>query len=457
VKGAKILIVDDDRSIRELLTILFESDGYQVESASSAEEALRIFSKASPDLVLSDLNMPGLSGLELIREVKVRDPNCFVVVVTGFGSTESAVEAMKLGAANYVLKPFNNDELRLVVQRALGVKALEKENRRLREDKERLHFGCLVGGSSAMQEVYSLIRRIKDKKINCMIIGESGTGKELVARAIHNSGERANNPFVAINCGAIPVSLMESELFGHKKGSFTGAIRDKIGLIQAAHKGTLFLDEVDSLPLAEQVKLLRVIQERRFIPIGAVREVEVDVRLIAATNQDLETLVRDGRFRDDLFYRLNVVEIPLPPLRERGDDLEELVRYFIEKYRREYGKSIVGISPKALSSIGMFPLPGNVRELQNMIERAVALCPSSVIQEADLPSFSKQLPRKRDLSPPRDFPPEGINLDALLSGLEKSWLVSALEASDGRKGKAAELLQISFRSFRYRLDKYRMD
>ena len=364
--GERVLVVDDELSMREFLSILLSQDGYDVETASSGEDALERVEARWPALVLTDLNMPGISGIELLRALQERGARrgqyVQVVVVTAYGTTESAIEAMKLGAANYVLKPFNNDELRLVVRRSLGQAELVQENTRLRQElSDRYHFGNLVGASPAMLRVYDLIRRVTNTRISCMVIGESGTGKEMVARAIHFSGDRASRPFVPINCGAIPEALVESELFGHKKGSFTGAVRDKVGLFTAASGGTLFLDEVNSLPLAAQVKLLRAIQERRFTPVGGIDEVEVDVRVIAASNAELEDEVKAGNFREDLYYRLNVVQIRVPPLRERSEDIPALVGSFVRHYAEEYGRSVVGFSPEAMRLLEDWPFPGNVR------------------------------------------------------------------------------------------------
>ncbi|MEC7985850.1 MAG: sigma-54 dependent transcriptional regulator [Myxococcota bacterium] len=458
MKRSRLLVVDDELSIREILQILFERDGYEVYLADSAEAAIRILEKNRIDLVLSDLNLPQLSGIDLLRLMREKYPKVVFVMITAYGSNESAVEAMKLGASNYVLKPFNNDELRLVVQRALGVQALTQENQKLKEGNRLLHFGYLVGSSPAMLEVYELIRRVKDSKINCMIIGESGTGKEMVARAIHHSGSREKHPFVAINCGAIPENLVESELFGHKKGSFTGAFRNKVGLLKAASGGTVFLDEIDALPLAVQVKLLRVIQERRFIPVGGVSEEQVDLRIISATNTDLEDAVRGGRFRDDLFYRLNVVELALPALRDRGDDIVELAKYFMDKFALEYNKFLIGIAPDALDALKSWPFFGNVRELQNLIERAVALSVGNVLQKTDFPpNFQSDYWSTKRLEKAMEIPDEGVNLDAILAEIEKKWLMAAMSKANGHRGNAASLLKMSFRSFRYRLAKYGME
>ena len=466
--NAKILIIDDELSMRELLSILFSSDGYTILSCASAEEAMGNLHQFQPDIILSDMNLPGISGLEFLEHVRKWNENCPFVVITAFGSTDTAVRAMKLGASNYVLKPFNNDELRLVVQRSLGSKALLEENTRLKGVLENVYFGRLVGSSHPMMQVYDLIRRVKDSRINCMILGESGTGKEQVARAIHFNSNRKQGPFVALNCGAIPETLMESELFGHKKGSFTGAIRDKVGLFQAADKGTLFLDEIDALPLSEQVKILRSIQERKILPIGGVQEVSIDVRIICATNQDLEVAIKENRFREDLFYRLNVVEIFLPPLRERGEDIHLLTKHFLQKYALEYGKQIVGIAPDAMNIIRNHPFFGNIRELQNLIERAVALCIGGIIQCDDLPRNLIHTPNSRieekipmldeekiqkEIFSEEIFPEEGVNLDAILLEKEREWINKALLYTDGNKTKASKLLGMTFRSFRYRLTK----
>ncbi|MDG1480879.1 MAG: sigma-54 dependent transcriptional regulator [Myxococcota bacterium] len=460
MSGERVLVVDDELSMREFLTILLERDGYVVEVASTAEQALLMMEEAWPELLLTDMNLPGASGLELLQKAHMRaarlSKDLQVVVVTGYGTEETAIEAMKLGAANYVRKPFNNDELRLVVRRALGLAELAAENTRLKSSlANHLHFGNLVGSSPAMMRIYDLIRRVMNNRINCLIIGESGTGKELIARAIHDNGQRSSEAFVPINCGAIPENLVESELFGHKKGSFTGAVADKVGLFEAADGGTVFLDEVNSLPLSAQVKLLRVLQEQRFTPVGSVREVSVNVRVIAASNADLEGIVREGSFREDLYYRLNVVQVPMPPLRARTEDIPELIRFFTRRYSKEYGKSVVGLSAEAMRLAQFWSYPGNVRELQNMMERAVALCPGSIIQPEDLPAVvRKNHQTAASLSEPEAFPEQGLDLDVLLARVEQKWLRLALEAADGNRTKAARLLKMSFRSFRYRLAKF---
>ena len=464
----RVLVVDDELSMREFLAILLEREGYVVDTASSGEDALGKLAMATYDLVLTDLTMPGIDGMELIRRIRsaaVGHPRDVpVVMVTAYGSTESAVEAMKEGASDYVLKPFNNDELRLVLRKALGHRALVEENVQLRRElKSKYQFDNIVGASPAMEAVYEMVRRVKDSRISCLVHGESGTGKELVARAIHYSGPRAEKPFIAVNCGAIPDTLIESELFGYKKGAFTGASRDKDGFFRAAHTGTLFLDEVGEMPLHAQVKLLRAIAERKVTAVGDTAERAVDVRIVAATNRNLEEEVKAGRFREDLFYRLNVVRIDLPALRERRGDVRLLCEHFIQRYAREYGKNVRGIADDALFVIEAYSWPGNVRELQNAMEGAVALESENLVTLNSLP---RRLVKRLDggaakaaapTSASAEFPPDGVDLDALLSEFERGWLVEALRAADGNKTRAAKLLGMSFRSFRYRLAKYDMD
>jgi two-component system response regulator PilR (NtrC family) len=461
-----VLIVDDDLSMREFLAIFLRRDGYSVATADSGESALLAAESNWPDLVLTDLNMPGMSGMDLLSTLKTRSAkegrDLEVVVVTAFGTAESAVDAMRLGAFDYVLKPFDNDDLRVTVRRALERVRLQAENARLKAVvQDELHFGRFIGSSEPMRRVYDLIRRIKDTPINCLVVGESGTGKELVARSLHEAGVRKGQ-FVAINCGAIPENLVESELFGHAKGAFTGADRDRSGLIESAHRGTLFLDEINSLPASAQVKLLRVLQERRVKPVGSSKEIPVDVRVVAASNADLEKESREGRFREDLYYRINVIRIALPPLRERTDDIGELVRHFLERYAKEYRKPTRKVSPPALHALRAWAWPGNVRELENTIMRAVVLSQGEELLIRDLPEELRAtaLPPVRSADPDGGeitIPDEGIDLDNLLAGVERQWLEAALDACGGNKTRAAKALQMSFRSFRYRLAKYDMD
>jgi len=454
-----MLVVDDERSMRDFLEILFRREGYEVETAATAEQAILAFERQPHDLVLTDLNLPGKSGLDLLQQIKTRAVqgarDVPVILITAYGTAASAVEAMKRGAFDYVMKPFSNDELKLLVHRALEQRRLIEENLRLKTElQDRYHYGTLVGSSKAMQEVYALIERIKDTRINSLIVGESGTGKELVARAIHYSGVRRTGPFVAVNCGAIPETLIESELFGYRKGAFTGADRDKVGFFEAADKGTILLDEIGEMPLLTQVKTLRAIQEKSITPVGGTDERKVDVRILAATNKDLEEEVRQGHFREDLYYRLNVVMIEVPVLRHREGDVLELARHFTTRYAEEYDKPIQGITPEAARLLRKYAYPGNVRELQNIIERSVALASGTRITPESLPDRLKEGSSLPDESPEEVFPEDGINLDARLYAYEQKWLAKALEQADGNKTKAAELLGMSFRSFRYRLQKH---
>ena len=459
----RILVVDDELSMREFLSILLEREGYAVRTAPSAEVALKVFERDPADLVITDLNMPGMSGIELMGRIKAADaarPDTPVIVITAYGSTASAIEAMKQGASEYVLKPFDNDELLLLVRKALGTQALREENLQLRRElKQRYWFGNLVGDSPAMREVYALVQKVKDTPINCLISGESGTGKEMVARAIHYSGARHEGPFVAVNCGAIPDNLIESELFGYAKGAFTGALRDKVGVFEAAHGGTLFLDEIGEMPLHAQVKVLRALAERKVVRVGAVEEVTVDVRILAATNRTLSDEVREGRFREDLYYRLAVVSMELPPLRDRGGDVVKLADSFVDEFAKAFGKPVKGLSTEAERRLLAHDWPGNVRELRNAVELAVAMTDGHLVGADDLPRTLRATRRPGETAPQEDagLPDAGVDLDALLAQLEQKYLQLALATTGGNRTKAAKLLGMSFRSFRYRLAKYDMD
>ena len=455
--------MDDESSLREFLSILLERDGYVVRTAASGERALDIFDGFAPDVVLSDLNMPGIDGIELLRQVRARalkaGRHVPFILVTAYGTVANAVAATKEGAFDYVAKPFNNDELRLIVGRALAMRKLEADNARLRAELgERFQLGQLVGASPKMQSVYELVRRVMGTRINCLICGESGTGKELLARAIHYGSERAQGPFVAVNCGAIPENLIESELFGYLKGAFTGAAQNKIGLFKAANGGTLFLDEIGEMPLSAQVKVLRAIQERKVTPVGGTAEETLDVRIVAATNRDLGVEVAHNRFREDLYYRLNVVQIDMPPLRERAGDIAVLTQHFIQKFAEEYGKPMRGATPECLRLIESYPFPGNVRELQNVVERAVAFELGNVLTPGSLPdrlhgNFAPASDERAELN----LPPGGIDLEARVAGVERRYLEKALEVTGGNRTQAAKLLGITFRSLRYRLVKFGMD
>jgi len=452
---ARILVVDDERSMQEFLEIFFRSEGYEVVTAGDVQNARLHLEGDDFDVVITDIKMPDGSGLDLLRAVHEVSPETVVIMITAFASTETAIAAMKQGAYDYITKPFKVDEIRIVVEKALEKKLLSSENRRLRSElRSHARDRSIVGNSPVMQRVYELIAQVANSKANVVITGESGTGKEMVARAIHDGGERSNRPFVVVNCAAIPENLLESELFGHVKGAFTGAVQNKTGLFEAASGGTLFLDEVGELPLPLQVKLLRAIQEKSFRRVGGTRDQSADVRIVAATNRQLEEDVKTGRFREDLYYRLNVIEIPLPPLRERPDDIALLIHHFIEKYARELGKEVTGCSEEAMQKLLRYRFPGNVRELENVIERAVALSREATIRLESLPPalLNPPLPAKTTR-----VPPEGVNLDSLMEEYERSLLLEALIPARGVKKRAAQLLGISFRSFRYRLEKLGID
>jgi len=454
--GARILVVDDERSMREFLEILLRKERYEVTTAGDVDGALLALESDDFDLVISDIQMPGKSGLDLLKAIREANPDTLVVMITAFATTETAIAAMKEGAYDYLTKPFKVDEIKLVVQKALEKKTLSTENARLRSElRSERRERQLVGTSGPMQQVYEMIGRIATTKTNVLIVGESGTGKELVARAIHNESDRGEAPFVALNCAAIPENLLESELFGHVKGAFTGAVGNKPGLFETADGGTLFLDEVGELPLPLQVKLLRALQERTIRRVGGNSDRRVDVRIVAATNRRLEDEVAAGRFREDLYYRLNVIQLALPPLRERLEDLPLLVHHFIEKFARELGKPVRGISEEAMARLRAHAWPGNVRELENGIERAVALSRSEWIEAESLPPALGQASEGKGAS--KSLPEGRIDLDDLVAEYERGLLLHALERSGGVKKRAAHALGISFRSFRYRLEKLGLD
>ncbi len=452
---ARILVVDDEQSMQEFLEIFFRREGFDVVTTGDVDSALVAVEFDDFDVVISDVKMPDRTGLDLLQAVKEMSPETVVIMITAFATTETAIAAMKQGAYDYVTKPFKVDELRLVVEKALEKKLLTLENRRLRTElRTQLKRRELVGTSAAMQTVYELIGQVAGTKTNVLISGDSGTGKELVARAIHDQSERRDQPFIAVNCGAIPENLLESELFGHVRGAFTGAVQNKTGLFEMADKGTLFLDEVGELPQALQVKLLRVIQDKTVRRVGGTSDHRVDVRILSASNRKLEEEIASGRFREDLYYRLNVIQIALPPLRERMEDAPLLIQHFIEKYAADAGKEVHGISDAATERILVYDFPGNVRELENMVERAVALCRDNVISLEVLPPTILD-PKKSETQ--SRLPPEGGNLEEMVNDFERGLLVEALEQSGGVKKKAAALLGVSFRSFRYRFEKLGLD
>ena len=464
----KILIIDDEQSMREFLTICLRRAGHVPTVAKNADEALEKLRDHPFDIVLTDLRLPGeLDGIGILRAIKSGTVqraakkgeapaaiNAEVILMTAYASANTAIEAMKQGAYDYLTKPFNIDEVNAVIERALEKRALVEENIALRERiAGRMRLGDLIGKSRSMQNVFEMIGKIHSTRTNVLITGESGTGKELVARALHTEGVRAKQRFVAVNCGAIPDELLESELFGHTKGSFTGAIADRPGLFQQADGGTLFLDEIGELSTGLQVKILRALQERKIKPVGASEELEVDVRVIAATNRDLEAEVARGAFRSDLYYRLNVVEVCIPPLRHRREDISVLIEHFLKRLGPEHGRTLQ-ITKEALQWLERYDFPGNVRELENILERAVALSSSPTIDLSDLPEVKQTRPV---VEIPSEFPSEGINLDRVLADVEREWVSLALAQTSGIRKRAATLLGISFRSLRYRLDKLGFD
>ncbi len=457
----KILVVDDELSMRELLEYMLTNEGYAVTCAETGREAISVLEKNHFDLLLCDIRLGDITGLDVLRASKKQNPDNVVILISAYTTTETAVEAMNEGAYDYVPKPFDKDELLATIAKALELRSIEHEKKQIDDElKKNLHFGMIVGNSPAMRHIYKLIQQVSKTKTNVLITGESGTGKEIIAKAIHQESERSSKPFMVINCGGIPETLMESELFGHKKGAFTGATSDKIGLFETAHKGTVFLDEIGELSLPIQVKLLRAVQEKVFKPVGGNDDISVDIRIVSATNKALEEEVIAGNFREDLFYRLNVIEIKVPPLRERKADLRALAQHFLEKYSTEMEKEITKFSSYALDLLKKYDFPGNIRELENLLERSVALSTTNII----LPdSLALSLHKRRwiegfkDRRFDLDEVSRGVSLDGILEEIERGYLKKALDCSNGNKNKASELLGISFRSLRYRLDKLGID
>ena len=451
-----VLVVDDEKGIVDMLTIALEKDGYRVVGATSCVEGLRQLAEARPDLVLTDLRMGDGSGFDVLKAARETSPETPVIMITAYTTTRTAIEALKLGAYDYISKPFDLEELKHVAGMALERKRLVEENVVLRQRVAGSSFGELIGVSRRMKSVFELSERIGKTSSTVLITGESGTGKELIARAIHASSGRALHPFVSINCGAMPESLLESELFGHEKGAFTGAVKEKRGLFHEAEGGTLFLDEIGEMSLTMQVKLLRVLQDRVIRRVGGNTEEQVDVRIICATNKDLAKKVVDGTFREDLFYRINVIPLPIPALRERRDDVSHLVRHFLEKVCREQNLPPKRISAEAMRLLEAWSWPGNVRELENLIERTVALEPSEIITSSSLPdAFLRPagVPSSAG-EEPIDLPAEGVDLEAYLEWIGKRLMRQALDRSGKVQTKAAELLRMSERSFRYYAKKY---
>lgn len=450
---ANLLIVDDELGMRQFLTHLFQREGHVVRVAENGHDALAQLQQQAPDLIISDIRMPDMSGVDLLRSAKGLLPEVEVIMMTAFANVDTAREAFLLGAYDFVQKPFDNDLLKEVVTRALGKISLVTENKALIKEQRSLgKLSNIIGRSKRMQDLFQMIETVSQVPSTVLVTGESGTGKELVARAIHDLSPRAEKPFVSVNCGAFTETLLESELFGYVKGSFTGANANRKGLFEAANSGTIFLDEIGEMSPAMQVKLLRVLQERKVRPVGATEETIVDTRVIAATNRDLASMVSAGTFREDLYYRISVIPIELPPLRERAEDISELANHFVQKFCAPAGRALT-ISEHAMRLLERYSWPGNVRELEHTIERAVALEHTKSIEPERLPEkISNYNPYR--VSEAMEFPEEGINLTAHLDQLEKSYVLEALRRTAGNQTNAAELLRLSVRSLRHLLDKH---
>jgi two-component system, NtrC family, response regulator PilR len=450
---SNILIVDDEQSYRQLLTLVFQGDGHIMRSATNGREALQMLAEEPADVVISDVKMPDMDGIELLRALRETSPDTGFVLMTAFASVETAREAFKLGADDFIQKPFDVEELKLIVKKTLEKQALIDENRAFkRAQRERGSVKNIVGSSPKMNAIFQMIETVAEVQSTVLITGESGTGKELVARAIHDLSPRAEKPFISINCGAFTETLLESELFGYVKGSFTGANTNRKGLFEAANKGTIFLDEIGEMTQAMQVKLLRVLQERRVRPVGAHEEIPIDARVVAATNRDLKQMSLDGGFREDLYYRISVIPIHLPPLRDRREDIPDLVNHFVAKFCEQGGRDL-GISPRTMSLLENYMWGGNVRELEHTIERAVALERTDEIQPERLPEHITNYNPER-IRAEFELPADGLNLSAHLENLEKTYVIEALRMTAGNQTKAADLLQMQVRSLRHLLDKH---
>jgi len=443
MSAKRVLVVDDEKNMRHMLSVILEKAGYEVALAADGREGLACMESRPFDFVLCDIRMPRMDGMSFLGRAKERFPDTTIIMMSAYGNLASAVEAMKEGAYDYVSKPFKTDEILLALKKVEERERLKAENLRLQDRISRLEtrysFGEIVTGSEAMARVMDLVRTVADHKTTVLITGESGTGKELVARAIHRGGCRAAGPMVSINCGGIPENLLESELFGYRKGAFTDAVRDKPGLFKEAHRGTIFLDEIGELPLPLQVKLLRVLQEEEIVPLGETAASRIDVRVIAATARDLEREVSEGRFREDLFYRINVMSIHLPPLRERRGDISLLTDHFIERFNRKLGRHLQGVSAEAVSALARHDWPGNVRELENVLERAVLLAEGRVIAPEDLPAGLTAGKDARPESPPED----SLSIKRASRRLERDLIRKALDLTGGNRSQAARVLEIS--------------
>lgn len=450
-KSRSVLIVDDEVGARESLKMILKSD-YEVFLARDAEEGFLQIKVHSPDVILLDIILPDLDGLKVLERIKQSDPDVIVIMITATKTVKTAVEAMKLGAYDYVTKPFDIDELRLIISRSLSTKALEHEVKYRREEMDRsFDFGNIIGKSKPMKEIFKVVKQIADSKSTALIMGESGTGKELISRAIHYNSNRKSYPFVTINCAAIPETLIESELFGHEKGAFTNAIERKLGRFEVAHQGTLFLDEIGELSLATQAKILRFLEEREFNRVGGSKTIKVDVRLITATNKDLDQLIKKGVFREDLYYRINVVPITIPPLRERKEDIPLLIEHFINRFSVENNKSVKGITKEGIDLMMQYEWPGNIRELENLIERVIALTSNEYIQINELPLSFKNVPKINELKD--SILNRKVSFLEAEEEFEKEIILDALRKTNYIQSRAAEILGISRRILKYKMDK----
>jgi two-component system, NtrC family, response regulator PilR len=457
-RAARILVVDDEQSMRELLAIVLRREGYDVVLADNGHAAVELMEREPVDVLISDINMPDMSGVDVLRAAKKLDQDILGIMITAFASTETAIEAMRLGACDYLSKPFDIDLLKMKVREKVENRQLRQENVLLKRTLGLSHqFSNIIGRSAAMLDVFKMIETIARTNSTIMITGESGTGKGLVAQAVHFHSLRRDKPMVSLNCGAMPETLLESEMFGHMRGAFTGADANKKGLLEVAEKGTIFLDEIGEMSGVMQVKLLRVLQERKFRRVGGLEELTADIRVIAATNQDLEKAVADGRFREDLFYRINVIPIVLPPLRERREDIPLLAEHFLAKYAEQMQKPVTGISRPAMDLLMRHDWPGNIRELENVLERAVALeATPTVLMESLPPTIRGTAARTGGHQAAVELPQAGFDLEAHVQKIERGYLAEALQRAGGVQVKAAELLGMSFRSFRYYVKKYNL-
>ncbi|MCG6916239.1 MAG: sigma-54 dependent transcriptional regulator [Deltaproteobacteria bacterium] len=450
----RILVIDDEENMRHMLAVLLEKEGYQVDSAANGKEGLELSLESFYDIILCDLKMPVMDGMAYLQNFQDSGQESTVIVMSAYGTLDTAIEAMKLGAYDYVSKPFKADEILLTLRKAEERERLRKENRLLQQSmRERYSFAQMIGPSPAMQEIFATIEKVADYKTSVLITGESGTGKELIARAIHYNSSRADKPLVTVNCGAIPETLLESELFGHKKGAFTDAIRDKKGLFQEAHGGSILLDEIGELPRQLQVKLLRALQEEEIKRVGDNLSIKIDIRVMAATTKDLAEEVKGGRFRDDLYYRINVLHIWVPPLRERQEDIPLLIHHFIDKTSKRLNSEVTGVSPAAGRALQAYSWPGNVRELENIIERAMVMANGSTIGREDLPSYLQ--PQEETVEYFTDD--ENLSIKEASRKLEKVLIRKALEKTEGNRTQAAKILEISHPALLYKMKAYGLE